>query len=192
MRFPFPYPIFVRAVLFESGFLVASFPLGDGCDGILLVCFDRTDECEENDTKMPAVHDGSTTASLPNDGRGNDEKENIMPPAGLPEESSSLSFTSPDHGRSSSPLKPNKTTNTPTKRPSPPLALTSSGFREAKKARHHCEGDEMLLIGAALALADPTDTCLALSDTQARNYVERCRQIMRKSQDDEDEVRRRS
>lgn len=115
-----------------------------------------------------------------------------MPPAGIPEESSSLSFSSPDHGPSSSPLKPCKTTNTPTKRQSPASSLTSSGFREAKKARHHCEGEEMLLMGAALAMADPSNECPALSDTDAHEYVERCRQIMRKSQGDEDEVRRRS
>lgn len=192
MRFPFPYRIFVRAVLFESVFLFVSFPLGDGCDGILTVCFDHAGADEENDSKVSAVHDESTTASLPSHGRGDVEKENTQPLTGLADEISHRASSSQDRGPSSSPLKPNKTTNTPTKRPSPPHSLTSSGFREAKRARHHCEGEEMLLIGAALAVEDPNDTCPALSDTDARNYVDSCRQIMRKSQGDEEEVRRRS
>jgi len=80
-------------------------------------------------------------ASLPSQGHGN-VKENIMPPAGLPAETSSLASSPPGHGPSSSALKP-RATNTPTKRPCPASAP-----------------------------------------------VERCRQNLRKSQDDEDEVRR--
>jgi len=192
VRFPFPYPIFARAVPSESDFLIVSFFLGDGCDGILLVCCNYTEEDKESDTRMPAVHDGPTTAFIPSHGHGDAEKKNILPPASIPEEGAIFPVIL--LSRSWSLII---TTGTQCHQHTHKAPVSSSlhdipGFRKAKRARHQLEGNEMLLIGAALAKADPTDACPALSDTYAREYVKSCRQIMRKSQDDEDEVRRRS
>jgi len=152
-----------------------------------------TPRCQQSMMSPPQHPCPLMAMATPSHGHGNtEEKENLLPPVSLPDETPSVATSSPDRGPSSSPLKPSMTTNTPTKRQSPACPMTSSGFREAKRARHQLKGAEVLLIGAGLARADPTDTRPALSDTKAREYVKSCRQIMRKPQDDEDEVRRRS